>query len=62
MKDLRCLVGRHAYPTPGKDHPVKASDVRDGMLSLRCQRCSSTKTFRWVQGPKVERDFPGVGF
>ena len=51
MKDPRCLVGLHAYPTPGKKHPVNASDVVGGRLTLRCLRCDKAKTIKWRQGP-----------
>ncbi len=29
MNDLRCIVGRHDYREPDKDHPVSASDDPD---------------------------------
>jgi ribosomal protein L44E len=53
MRDPRCLVlvGSHAYPKPGKKHPVNASDVVGGTLTLRCSRCGKAKTITWRQGP-----------
>jgi hypothetical protein len=60
MKDPRCLVGLHAYPKPGKKHPVNASDVVGGTLTLRCARCDKAKTIKWRQGPPRPdlEDFP----
>ena len=59
MKDLRCMVGLHAYPTPDKNHPVSASEARTGRLTLECPRCRTTKTIEWRPGPpKPDRDFP----
>ena len=51
MTDPRCLVGLHAYPKPGKDHPVSASDVKAGRLTLQCPRCQKTASIEWKHGP-----------
>jgi hypothetical protein len=61
MKDLRCMVGRHAYPRPGKDHPVKASDVTGGLLTLVCARCQGTKAIKWRMGPPPRDVDPPIG-
>ena len=47
MKDPRCLIGMHKYPTPDKDHPVDPQQIRSGYLTLECPRCHSTKTIPW---------------
>ena len=53
------MVGLHAYPKPGKNHPVSASEARTGHLTLQCPRCHATKTIKWEPGPpKPDRDFP----
>ena len=61
MKDPRCMVGRHAYPAPGKDHPVKASDVQGGLLTLVCARCQGTKAIKWRMGPPARDVDPPIG-
>jgi hypothetical protein len=61
MKDPRCMVGWHAYPMPGKDHPVQASDVRGGLLTLICTRCAGTKAIKWRMGPPGRDVDPPIG-
>jgi hypothetical protein len=46
------MVGLHAYPKPGKDHPVHPADIKDGRLTLECPRCHSTRTIPWRAGPE----------
>ena len=59
MKDPRCLVGLHAYPKPGKDHPVSAAEARTGRVTLEFPRCHHKQTIEWKPGPpKPDRDFP----
>lgn len=62
MTDLRCLVGLHPYPKPGKEHPVKASEVEAGRLTVRCPRCQKTKTVAWRHGPPPKDVDPPMGF
>lgn len=59
MKDLRCMVNLHAFPMPGKDHPVKASDVEDGQLTLECSRCHRVKRVVWAPGARREAPLKG---
>ena len=61
MRDPRCIVGLHAYPKPGKDHPVSASDVSAGRLTIVCPRCEQTKSIPWGAGPRREVN-PPMGF
>ena len=56
------MVGLHAYPKPGKDHPVSASDVKAGRLTLLCPRCQKTKNIEWRQGPPPKDVDPPMGF
>ena len=62
MTDPRCLVGLHAYPKPGKDHPVSASDVKAGRLTLQCPRCQKTTSIEWKHGPPPKDVSPPMGF
>jgi hypothetical protein len=62
MKDLRCTVGLHAYPMPGKDHPVFASGVKAGQLTLHCPRCQKTQSIEWRHGPPPREVSPPMGF
>lgn len=62
MKDVRCTVGVHDYPRPGKKHPVSADDIHDSRLTLKCPRCGSTKTVKWIAGPRRDVDPPLDGF
>ena len=55
------MVGRHAYPRPGKDHQVKASDVTGGLLTLVCARCQGTKAIKWRMGPPPRDVDPPIG-
>jgi hypothetical protein len=55
------MVGMHAYPKPGKDHPVSASQVSDGRLTLECRRCHATKRVNWRQGPPPKDVNPPMG-
>lgn len=62
ITDLRCIVGRHAYPTPGKNHPVSASQVSSGRVTLVCPRCQKAKTIAWKPGPPRPDVNPPMGF
>ncbi len=55
MNDPRCVAGLHAYPKPDKNHPVSASDISDGRLTVTCPRCQKTKTIPWRAGPPATR-------
>ena len=58
MKDPRCIIGGHKYPTPDKDHPVDPQQIRSGYLTLECPRCHSTKTIPWRHGPQKDHNWP----
>ena len=53
MNDPRCVVGLHAWPKPGKKHPVSESDVSGGRVRVVCPRCQKTNTIAWRALPRT---------